>query len=33
MATTNKRKTNELKAYSVARWDGQPFHPDYVWNI
>lgn len=31
MATTN-RKTNELHAYSVSRWNGQPFHPDYVWN-
>ena len=30
--TTNNRKTNELRAYSVARWNGQPFHPDYVWN-
>ena len=31
-ATTNNRKTNELKPYSVARWNGQPFHPDYIWN-
>jgi hypothetical protein len=31
--TTNKRKTNDLHPYSVARWNGQPFHPDYVWNI
>lgn len=30
--TTNNRKTNELKPYSVARWNGLPFHPDYVWN-
>lgn len=30
--TTNKRKTTELHHYSVARWNGQPFHPDYVWN-
>lgn len=32
MATTNKRKTNGLRPYSVSRWNGQPFHPDYVWN-
>ena len=32
MPKTNKRKTNELRPYSVARWNGQPFHPDYVWN-
>lgn len=32
MTTTNKRKTTELHHYSVARWNGQPFHPDYVWN-
>lgn len=28
----NKRKTTELHHYSVARWNGQTFHPDYVWN-
>jgi hypothetical protein len=32
MTMTNKRKTTELHPYSVARWNGQPFHPDYVWN-
>lgn len=32
METTNKRKTNGLRPYSVSRWNGQPFHPDYVWN-
>lgn len=32
MATTrNERKTNGLRPYSIARWNGQPFHPDYVW--
>lgn len=32
MATMNKRNTNGLRPYSVSRWNGQPFHPDYVWN-